>query len=64
MGKDLNKCKVLVMGATFKEDVEDIRNSKVADVINEFKSYGVSAFKISTGLTKPTNSSPWTTGRQ
>jgi UDP-N-acetyl-D-galactosamine dehydrogenase len=40
MGKDLNKCKVLVMGATFK-DVEDIRNSKVADVINEFKSYGV-----------------------
>ncbi len=42
MGKDLSKCKVLVMGATFKEDVEDIRNSKVADVINEFKSYGVS----------------------
>lgn len=41
MGKDLNKCKVLVMGATFKEDVEDIRNSKVADVINEFISYGV-----------------------
>ncbi|MFN8154389.1 MAG: nucleotide sugar dehydrogenase [Bacteroidia bacterium] len=41
MGKDLSKCKVLVMGATFKEDVEDIRNSKVADVINEFKSYGV-----------------------
>lgn len=40
-GKDINKSKVLVMGATFKEDVEDIRNSKVADVINEFKSYGV-----------------------
>ncbi len=41
MGKDINKSRVLVMGATFKEDVEDIRNSKVADVINEFKSYGV-----------------------
>ena len=41
LGKDLNKCRVLVMGATFKEDVEDIRNSKVADVISEFKSYGV-----------------------
>jgi UDP-N-acetyl-D-galactosamine dehydrogenase len=40
-GKDISKSKVLVMGATFKEDVEDIRNSKVADVINEFKSYGV-----------------------
>ncbi|MEP7168956.1 MAG: nucleotide sugar dehydrogenase, partial [Bacteroidota bacterium] len=41
-GKDISKSKVLVMGATFKEDVEDIRNSKVSDVIQEFKSYGVS----------------------
>lgn len=41
MGKDISKSKVLVMGATFKEDVEDIRNSKVVDVISEFKSYGV-----------------------
>lgn len=41
LGRDLSKSKVLVMGATFKEDVEDIRNSKVADVVNEFKSYGV-----------------------
>lgn len=41
LGKDLAKCKVLIMGATFKEDVEDTRNSKVADVVNEFKSYGV-----------------------
>jgi len=29
------------MGATFKEDVSDIRNSKVADIISELKSYGV-----------------------
>ena len=42
MGKDIAKSKVLVMGATFKEDVEDIRNSKITDVVNEFKSYGVS----------------------
>ena len=40
-GKDISKSKVLVMGATFKEDVEDIRNSKVTDVVNEFKSFGV-----------------------
>ncbi len=40
-GKDLSKCRVLVMGATFKENVEDIRNSKVADLVREFKSYGV-----------------------
>jgi UDP-N-acetyl-D-galactosamine dehydrogenase len=29
------------MGATFKEDVSDIRNSKVADVVKEFQSFGV-----------------------
>ncbi|RYZ49885.1 MAG: nucleotide sugar dehydrogenase [Sphingobacteriales bacterium] len=40
-GKDISRVKVLVMGATFKENVEDIRNSKVADVINEFKAFNV-----------------------
>ena len=41
-GKDITKSRVLVMGATFKENVEDIRNSKVADVIHELKSFSVS----------------------
>lgn len=41
MGKDIAKSRVLVMGATFKENVEDIRNSKVADVVNELKSFSV-----------------------
>jgi len=40
-GKNVMHAKVLVMGATFKEDVTDIRNSKVADVVNELKNYGV-----------------------
>jgi UDP-N-acetyl-D-galactosamine dehydrogenase len=40
-GKVTMKSKVLVMGATFKENVSDIRNSKVVDVINELKSYSV-----------------------
>ena len=40
-GKDVSKSKVLVLGATFKENVEDIRNSKVADVVKELVSYGV-----------------------
>ncbi|MEX0811246.1 MAG: nucleotide sugar dehydrogenase [Chitinophagales bacterium] len=40
-GKPVAKSKVLVMGATFKENVTDIRNSKVVDVINELKSYSV-----------------------
>jgi len=39
--KDMNKSTVLVMGATFKEDVSDIRNSKVADVIKELKNFGL-----------------------
>jgi UDP-N-acetyl-D-galactosamine dehydrogenase len=38
---DVKSSKVLVMGATFKENVSDIRNSKVADVINELKSYSL-----------------------
>ncbi len=40
-GKNVNTAKVLVMGATFKENVSDIRNSKVADVVNELISYNV-----------------------
>jgi len=40
-GKNVLNSRVLVMGATFKEDVSDIRNSRVADVISELKTYGV-----------------------
>jgi UDP-N-acetyl-D-glucosamine/UDP-N-acetyl-D-galactosamine dehydrogenase len=40
-GKNVLNSRVLVMGATFKENVSDIRNSKVADVVRELKSYGV-----------------------
>jgi UDP-N-acetyl-D-galactosamine dehydrogenase len=36
-----NGAKILVMGATFKENVSDIRNSKVADVVQELKSFGL-----------------------
>jgi UDP-N-acetyl-D-galactosamine dehydrogenase len=38
---NVKKSKVLVKGATFKENVSDIRNSKVADVIRELKSFYV-----------------------
>lgn len=38
---NVKDAKVLVMGATFKENVSDIRNSKVADVIKELKSYSL-----------------------
>jgi UDP-N-acetyl-D-galactosamine dehydrogenase len=36
---DVKSAKVLLMGATFKENVTDIRNSKVADVVKELQSY-------------------------
>lgn len=38
---DVKSAKVLVKGATFKEDVSDIRNSKVSDVVNALKEFYV-----------------------
>jgi UDP-N-acetyl-D-galactosamine dehydrogenase len=40
-GGDISHSKILVLGATFKENVADIRNSKVVDVIRELESFGV-----------------------
>jgi UDP-N-acetyl-D-galactosamine dehydrogenase len=40
-GHAINGSRVLVMGATFKENVSDIRNSKVADMVYELKSFSV-----------------------
>jgi len=39
--KNPKHTKVLIMGVTFKEDVADIRNSKVADLARELMSYSV-----------------------
>ncbi|MDL2208443.1 nucleotide sugar dehydrogenase [Parabacteroides sp. OttesenSCG-928-O15] len=40
-GKNILGARALVMGLTFKENVSDIRNSKVVDIINELKDYGM-----------------------
>lgn len=40
-GKTLNTANILVMGVTFKENVSDIRNSKVADVVHALKDFSV-----------------------
>ena len=40
-GKNILGSRVLVMGVTFKENVSDIRNSKVADIVNELKDFGL-----------------------
>lgn len=39
--KNIIESRVLVMGTTFKENVSDIRNSKIADLVKEFRSFGV-----------------------
>lgn len=36
--------KVLLMGFTFKENVKDVRNTRVIDIYNELREYGVSPF--------------------
>jgi len=41
LDKSIKESRILVMGVTFKEDVSDIRNSKVVDAIREFESFGV-----------------------
>lgn len=38
------KSTVVIMGFTFKENLSDIRNSKVIDIINRLKEYGIEPF--------------------
>jgi len=40
-GHPVRGAKVSVLGLTFKEDVPDLRNSRVIDVINELRTFGV-----------------------
>ncbi|MBR5983622.1 MAG: nucleotide sugar dehydrogenase [Bacteroidales bacterium] len=40
-GKEITKSRVLIMGMTFKENVTDIRNSRIIDIINELKYFRV-----------------------
>jgi UDP-N-acetyl-D-galactosamine dehydrogenase len=43
-GHPVKGAKVNVLGLTFKEDVPDLRNSRVIDVINELRTYGMSVY--------------------
>jgi UDP-N-acetyl-D-galactosamine dehydrogenase len=40
-GHKIEGAKALVLGITFKENCPDIRNSRVIDVINELKDFGI-----------------------
>ena len=40
-GKQVRGARVAILGITFKEDVPDLRNTKVVDIISELQDYGV-----------------------
>lgn len=45
-GKNPKDTRVLIMGVTFKENVSDIRNSKVVDIYRELKSFGIDKIDV------------------
>lgn len=40
-GRDLRQCRVGILGLTFKENVPDLRNSRVPDIIRELAQFGL-----------------------
>lgn len=44
--KNVKEARVLLMGVTFKENVSDIRNSKVVDIVSELNSYGLKKIDV------------------
>lgn len=44
--KKIKDAKILILGATFKEDVADIRNSKIVDIVKELQSYSVNVVVV------------------
>ena len=43
-GNQVKGSKVLILGLTFKENIGDIRNTKVVDVYNELNEYGIDVY--------------------
>ena len=40
-GKSVKGSRVAILGITFKENCPDVRNSKVVDIVNELREYGI-----------------------
>ena len=45
-GLDVPRCRVGVLGITFKENCPDIRNSKVVDMVREFEAWGTTVVVV------------------
>ncbi len=43
-GKPLNQARILVLGFTFKENIKDIRNTRVIDIYQDLQEYGAKIF--------------------
>ncbi len=43
-GKSVKNCRVLILGFTFKENISDIRNTRVIDIYNELREYDIEVF--------------------
>jgi UDP-N-acetyl-D-galactosamine dehydrogenase len=43
-GKQILNSKVLILGFTFKENIRDVRNTRVIDIYRELESYGVKPY--------------------
>lgn len=52
LGVGSMEAKILVLGITFKENVADIRNSKVMDIVNELKDYRCNVDVVDTRANK------------
>lgn len=44
LGVSIRRCRVAILGVTFKENCADIRNSRVMELIDELKSYDVDTY--------------------
>ncbi len=42
--RSVKNSKILILGLTFKEDISDIRNTRVIDIYNELRDYGVNVY--------------------
>ncbi|MEM9730062.1 MAG: UDP binding domain-containing protein, partial [Myxococcota bacterium] len=40
-GHPIKDCRIGVLGLTFKENVPDLRNSRVPDIVEELRDYGI-----------------------
>ncbi|MBM3851507.1 MAG: nucleotide sugar dehydrogenase, partial [Verrucomicrobia bacterium] len=45
-GRPVKGAKVLILGWTFKENVPDVRNTRVIDILTELRSYGVQCLPL------------------